>query len=264
MKYLYLIIANLIILNCQAQTNNEISSPEIAPLGVYEKLDQFLPDNLLFRDENAKVLNLKNAIDKPTVLAMVYYECPGICTPLLNGLAEVVQRSNMELGKDYQVFTVSFNHLENSQLASKKKKTYLKLAGQEEHADGWKFFTGDSLEINNLLQSIGYYVKQEGKEFIHPATLVVLGKDGKITRYLHGTNFLPFDLKMAVSEASEGRSGPTINKVLEFCFSYDAEGKKYVLNTTKISGSLIILMALILFTSLTISGKRKKKHQNSV
>jgi protein SCO1/2 len=69
---------------------------------------------------------------------------------------------------------------------------------------------------------------------------------------------------MAVSEASEGRSGPTINKVLEFCFSYDAEGKKYVLNTTKISGSLIILMALILFTSLTISGKRKKKHQNSV
>jgi protein SCO1/2 len=264
MRYLYFIIANIIVLNCQAQTASNIVSPEIAPLGVYEKLDQFLPDSLMFRDENAKVLNLKDAIDKPTVLAMVYYECPGICTPLLNGLAEVVQRSTMELGKDYQVFTVSFNHLENSQLASKKKKTYIKLAGQEDHADGWKFFTGDSLEINALLRSIGYYVKQEGKEFIHPATLVVLGKGGKITRYLHGTTFLPFDLKMAVSEASEGRSGPTINKVLEFCFSYDAEGKKYVLNTTKISGTLIILFAIILFVSLIISGNKKKKHQNLV
>lgn len=228
-------------------------------LGVYEKLDTFLPDSMLFLDENFAPVNLKAAMDKPTILAMVYYECPGICTPLLNGLAEVISRSDLTLGKDYQVFTVSFNHLENSLLASKKKKTYLKLANNEQNQEGWRFFTGDSLMIQKLLHSIGYYVKQEGKEFVHPATLVVLGKNGKITRYLHGTDFLPFDMKMAIVEAGAGRSGPTINKVLQFCFSYDAEGKKYVFNTTKISGSIIILVALTLFVSLIVSGKRKKK-----
>ncbi len=231
-------------------------------LGVYEKLDSYLPDSLIFIDDNFNKIDLKTTIDKPTVLAMVYYECPGICTPLLNGLAEVVSRSELELGKDYQVFTVSFNHLENSVLAAKKKKTYLKLAGKEKYPEGWRFFTGDSLMVAKLLQSIGYYVKQEGKEFVHPATLVVLGKDGKITRYLHGTDFLPFDLKMAVVEADAGRSGPTINKVLEFCFSYDAEGKKYVFNTTRISGSVIIMVALTLFISLIVSGRRKKNINN--
>ncbi len=261
----YLIVFSIAIFSILFTKNtfSEEFIPQQAPLGVYEKLDTFLPDSLMFRDENANWVNLTSAIDKPTVLAMVYYECPGICTPLLNGLSEVIQRSKLELGEDYQVFTVSFNSHETSALASKKKKTYLKLSEQETHADGWKFFTGDSLSIRHLLESIGYYVKQEGKDFVHPATLVVLGKEGKITRYLHGTSFLPFDLKMAVTEASEGRSGPTINKVLEYCFSYDAEGKKYVLNTTKVSGTIIITLALFFFGSLILQGKRKKKLQNS-
>lgn len=262
MKYLYFSkqIILFIILGFTVLTHELKAQDE--QLGVYEKLDTFLPDSLIFTDDHFNKIDLKTAIDKPTVLAMVYYECPGICTPLLNGLAEVVHRSEMELGNDYQVFTVSFNHLENSVLASKKKKTYLKLAEKENYPQGWQFFTGDSLMIQKLLQSIGYYVKQEGKEFVHPATLVVVGKNGKITRYLHGTDFLPFDLKMAVVEAAEGRSGPTINKVLEFCFSYDAKGKKYVFNMTKISGSIIILMAGILLTSLIVSEKRKKKIKN--
>jgi len=232
---------------------------QTAQLGVYEKLDTFLPDSLIFVEDNLNKIDLKSAIDKPTVLAMVYYECPGICTPLLNGLSEVITRSELQLGKDYQVFTVSFSHLEHSDLASKKKKTYLRLSNNEQHPDGWRFFTGDSLMIQKLLQSIGYYVRQEGKEFVHPSTLVVLGKDGKITRYLHGTDFLPFDLKMAVVEANAGRSGPTINKVLEFCFSYDTAGKKYVFNTTRISGSIILLVVITLFISLLVANKRKKK-----
>lgn len=262
MNYLHVSKTILFVFIFSFLLPNQHSYGQTDQLGVYEKLDSFLPDSLIFVDDNFNKIDLKKAINKPTVLAMVYYECPGICTPLLNGLAEVISRSELELGKDYQVFTVSFNHLENSVLASKKKKTYLKLADKENYPEGWQFFTGDSLMVAKLIQSIGYYVKQEGKDFVHPATLVVLGKDGKITRYLHGTDFLPFDLKMAVVEAGAGRSGPTINKVLEFCFSYDAEGKKYVFNTTKISGSIIILMALTLFISLLVSGRRKKKFNN--
>ena len=99
-------------------------------------------------------------------------------------------------------------------------------------------------------------IKKEGRDWIHPGAIIVLSPDGKITRYLHGTYFLPFDLKMAVVEASQGRSGPTINKVLKFCFSYDAEGKKYVFNITKVSGSIIILLALGFFITLVLKNKR--------
>lgn len=227
-------------------------------LGVYEKLDQFLEEGLIFTDENYQQVDLKAAIDKPTVLALVYYECPGICTPLMNGLADVMKKSDLLAGKDYQVFMVSFSHKEKPLLAMNKKKTYTRLVEKGDLDNGWHFFTGDSLSIRRLLDNVGYQVKQEGEQYIHPATLVVLSPQGKITRYLHGTYFLPFDFKMAIIEASKGRSGATINKVLKFCFSYDPEGKRYVLNITSVSGSIIILAALIFLSYLLISSKKRQ------
>lgn len=232
-------------------------------LGVYEKLDQFIDEDIVFTDENFQDVNIKNAIDKPTIIAMVYYECPGICTPLLNGLADVMKKSDLELGKDYQVFTISFSHTESPVLAQNKKRTYTKLVGKGDLENGWHFFTGDSLTIDRFLDNIGYKVKQEGEEYIHPATLVVVSPHGKITRYLHGTDYLPFDMKMAVVEAGMERSGPTINKILDYCFSYDPEGKTYVFNVTRVSGTIILILALALLGSLIVSN-RKKKTKNAL
>jgi protein SCO1 len=230
-------------------------------LGIYEHLDEFIPDDLVFVTENYDTVNLLQQIDKPTVIVPVYYECPGLCSPLLEGVAEVISSTPMEIGKDYQVFTISFNPEEKTKLAKEKKENYLKLVknpkGDLEH--GWIFHTGDSANISRLLNSIGYKIKKEGKNWIHPGAIIVLSPKGKITRYLHGVDFLPFDLKMAVVEASQGRSGPTINTMLKFCFSYDAEGKKYVFNITKVSGIIIILVALGFFLSLVLRGKKNKK-----
>ena len=229
-------------------------------LGIYEHLDEYISDDLVFTDELYNKINLKEAIDKPTVICLVYYECPGICSPLLNGLAEVADRSDLELGTDYQIFTISFNPVETPPLARKKKKTYGKLVSHGDIENGWKFFTSDSATINQLLDEVGFKVKKEGKEFIHPASLIMLSPEGKITRYLYGsTYFLPFDLKMAVVEAAQGKSGPTINKMLNYCFSYDAEGKKYVFNMTKVSGTIILVLALILLLSLMAKGNKKRK-----
>ncbi len=228
-------------------------------LGVYEQLDNYIPGDVVLVSEDHEKINLLDFIDKPTVLVPVYYECPGICSPLLEGVAEVISRADLELGKDYQVVTFSFDHTEGSDLARAKKMNYSRLvSGNNDVANGWLWFTADSSNVYKLLNSIGYKVKKEGDEFIHPGAIVVLSPDGKITRYLHGTYFLPFDLKMAVAEASRGKSGPTINKVLQFCFSYDPKGKKYVFNITKISGSIIILMALGLFMTLFLKRNRKK------
>lgn len=229
-------------------------------LGIYEHLDEYISDDLVFTDELYNEINLKENIDKPTVICLVYYECPGICSPLLNGLAEVIEKSDLVLGTDYQVFTISFNPVETPPLAQKKKNTYTKLVTHGDTKTGWKFFTGDSTNINKLLNEVGFKVKKEGKEFIHPASLIMLSPESKVTRYLYGsTYFLPFDLKMSVVEAAQGKSGPTINKVLNYCFSYDPEGKKYVFNVTKISGTIILLMALGLLLSLIVKGNRKKK-----
>lgn len=253
-KRLFFIFTSLLILG--------ISKTSYADdeLGIYEHLDTYITDDLVFTDELYNEVNLRQAMDKPTILVLVYYECPGICSPLLNGLAEAMEKADIELGTDYQVFTVSFNHKENPLLARKKKSTYSKLLTHGDTDKSWRFFTGDSLTIDRLLDQVGFKVKQEGKDFIHPASLIVLSPDGKITRYLHGsTYFLPFDLKMAVVEAAAGRSGPTINKMLQYCFSYDPAGKKYVFNVTKVSGTIILLMALALLSTMIFRGKNKKK-----
>jgi protein SCO1/2 len=178
---------------------------------------------------------------------------------LLNGLAEAMNKTDIELGKDYQAYTISFSHTEKPPLARQKKKTYTKLVSHGDTKDSWKFFTGDSVTIYRLLDELGYKIKKEGKEYIHPGAIIVLSPEGKITRYLYGsTYFLPFDLKMAVVEAAEGRSGPTINKVLKYCFSYDPEGQKYVFNVTKVSGTIILLLAGSLLFSMVIKGRNRK------
>lgn len=233
-----------------------------AELGVYEHLDDYISDDLIFTDELYNEINLKESIDKPTIISLVYYECPGICSPLLNGLAEAMDKTDIQLGEDYQVYTISFSHTEKPPLASKKKNSYEKLVSHGDPINSWKFFTGDSVTISRLFDQVGYKVKKEGKEYIHPGTLIVISPKGKITRYLYGTTyFLPFDLKMAVVEAADEKSGPTINKMLKFCFSYDPEGQKYVLNLTKISGSIILIIALLLLATLIFKGRKKIKTQ---
>ncbi len=229
-------------------------------LGIYEHLDQYIPGNLTFVTENYDTVNLLQQIHIPTVIVPVYYECPGLCSPLLEGVADVISKADLKIGTDYQVFTVSFNPQEKTRLAKEKKENYRKLVKNQENVEkGWIFHTGDSTNIQNLLNSLGYKIKKEGKDWIHPGAIIVLSPDGKITRYLHGTYFLPFDLKMAIVEASHGKSGPTINKVLKFCFSYDAEGKKYVFNITRVSGSLIILLAIGFFIVLAWKSKKTKQ-----
>ncbi len=225
-------------------------------IGIYENLDGFIPDNVVVFNTDSQQVNFKSLIDKPTVLVLVYFTCPGICSPLLDGVADVISNMDLELGKDYQVLTVSFNSDETPSLAKKKRLNYISEITKEVDASAWKWFTADSANIARLTSSVGFKFKREGKDFIHAASLVALSPEGKITRYLYGTEFLPFDLKMAIIEASEGRSSPTINKVLQYCFSYDADGKKYVFNITKIAGTIILVGAFIFFLLLILKKKK--------
>lgn len=256
MKHFFLILVLSLFsgLSVLAQINSTTQGSE--KIGIYEHLDQYIRDDIQLIDKDSSFVNLKSLIDKPTVFAFIYYNCPGLCSPLLGGLAEVIDRTDMTLGEDYQVITISFNPDDYPNLGQKKKANYVNGMKKPIDEEQWIWLTGDSLNIEKITNNLGFKFIKEGKEYIHAAAIMVVSPNGKITRYLHGTYFLPFDLKMSVVEASKEVSGPTINKVLKFCFSYDPEGKRYVFNITKISGTIILGAALILFAFLIL--KRKK------
>lgn len=232
-------------------------------IGIYEKLDEHIPKDLQFVDERGDTINLISLVNKPTVLVLVYFTCPGICSPLLDGVADVIGKMDLELGKEYEVVTVSFNEDETWQLARDKKKNYTQQIKKEVDTTAWHWLTGDSINIARLVNSVGFKFKREGVDFIHAASLIALSPEGKVTRYLYGTYFLPFDLKMAMVEASKGQSGPTINKVLRYCFSYDPEGKKYVFNITKVTATIVLFFAFSLLIYLLLSRRKSKKKVNS-
>lgn len=227
-------------------------------IGVEEKLNNYIPlDAYLFSIEGDTVF-LKDIYDKPTILNFVYYRCPGICSPLMDGLAEVIDKSDLVIGEDYQVITISFDPRESGMLAERKRNNYFNLMEKADQAmKGWTFYTSDSLSIARLTDAVGFRYKAVGNDFIHSATLIITSPEGKITRYMNGIYFLPFELKMSVIDANEGKAGPTINKVLQYCYSFDPEGQEYVLNITKITGTLIIFLALVIFLILVLA-KRKK------
>lgn len=229
-------------------------------IGVVEKLDQYIPMDAMLVDINGDTVIIGDLIDKPTILNFVYYRCPGICSPLMDGLSKAMDGNDLVLGEDYQALTISFDPREGPFLAIKKKNNYLNLMEKKEEAEaGWLFFTSDSASIVALTEAAGFRYKSTGNDFIHSATLIILDPKGKITRYMNGIYFLPFELKMAILEAAEGKSGPTINRVLQYCYSYDPEGQSYVLNVTKISATLILFFAAVLLLVLFLFRKRKNK-----
>lgn len=262
MRYLNLLIFLIILSQISFSQNNPLKNKASEEIGIIEHLDEYIPDDIIFHNFDSTEVNLKALIDKPTVISFVYYTCPGLCNPLLNGLAEVIDRSELVLGKDYQVITISIEP--NDIIEVGKGKKYNLLASMENrkgivNKDAWIWIKGDQKNIAKATDALGFKYKKDGKDYIHAAAIMVVSPKAKITRYLHGTYFLPFDLKMAVSEAQEEKSGPTISKVLKFCFSYDAEGKKYVFNITKISGIIILSAALIFLLVLILRKPKKNK-----
>jgi protein SCO1 len=209
-------------------------------VGIQEKLGQAIPMNMEFYDENGQLVTLKSLINKPTIFTFVYFRCPGICTPLLNELVRIVDKTDLVLGKDYQIISVSFDHRETPEMAAGKKDNYIGSIKKQVDPNGWRFLTGDSLSIRQLTDGAGFYFMRNGNDFIHAGALIIVSPEGKITRYINGIQFLPFDVKMAVYEASTGKVGPTIAKLLNFCFSYNPEGHTYTLNFVRISGVVIV------------------------
>ncbi|MEO8233427.1 MAG: SCO family protein [Ignavibacteriota bacterium] len=232
-------------------------------VGIDEQLGKTIPLQENFVDENGNQVLLKDLFAKPTILSFVYYNCPGICSPLLMELSDIINKSDLVLGVDYNIVSISMDQFETPKDAMIRKQTFLKVIDKDIPPESWRFLTGDSATIKRVTDAAGFYFKRQGKEFLHAGAFIFVDNKGKICRYLFpsfsersGFGILPFDFKMSVIETSEGKVTPTIAKVLQFCFKYDPQGKTYVLNITQIFGAITLLLVVVFLLFLKFKPKK--------
>lgn len=236
----------------KAQANK---SPEV---GVVEHLGTIIPLDLKFVNDKFDTVTLRQLITKPTILSFVYFDCPGLCSPLLEGVGSVIQKTDLLLGKDYQVITISFNFRDTPVKAKEKKKRFTERYAKG-NSDGWIFLTTDSATIFKITHATGFITKAVGLDFVHPSAIIAVSPQGMITRYLYGITFLPIDFKMALIEANKEQPRPTIQKVLLLCYSYDPQGQRYTMDVLKITGILILFFILVFVAVYLIKPKKKKQ-----
>lgn len=256
-KCVLIIFCLLIPFAIMAQGLERTYQPDEPEIGIFERLDEYVPLDIELINESGQRVILEQLVDKPTVIALVYYRCPGICSPFMESMAEVVNRSDMTIGKDFQILSISFDPREGPDLARTNRNNYHHLIRKDIDPDGWRFFVADSANIIRITEAVGFKYKRTGFDFLHTSAMIFITKDGKITRYLHGTYFLPIDLKMAVIETSEGKSGPSLSRVLSYCYTFDPAGQQYVFNITKVAGTLILFFALVILLFLVIKPKKR-------
>ncbi len=246
-----------VAMKAQDMAKTDILKQQNIEIGIVEHLGETIPLDLWFLNENSDTITLGQLINKPTILLFVYFDCPNLCSPLMDGVAEMVSKLDLKLGTDYQIITISFNTKDTPEKAREKKVNFVQKISKENQA-AWMYLTGVQENINAITDAAGFKYKAQGLDFAHASAIMVLSPEGKITRYLYGLSFLPFDAKMAIIEAQKGLARPTINKVLEYCFAYNPGSKTYTLQITRIIGSLTLFIAAIVFIILLLKRKKNK------
>ncbi len=253
-----LLAAALLVTATSAVPASPAAGFTLGEVGFEEHLGAAVPLSTRLLDEQGAAVALADLVHVPTLLALVYYRCPNACDYLLTGIAQTLAGLDARPGADYQVLTVSFDPREGPADARKAKQLALESIQKPYPAMAWRFLTGDADSVRGLADAVGFRYHANGKEFDHPLGLVVLSPQGKIVRYMTGTDFLPVDIRMSLLEASQGRVGPTIARVLRFCFSYDPQRHAFVFNTLKVSAVVVIALVGGFGLYLVLSGRRRR------
>ncbi|MGD0831303.1 MAG: SCO family protein, partial [Terracidiphilus sp.] len=192
----------------------------LAGVGIAQHLNGQLPLGLTFTDDAGKQIELSSYFGKkPAILALVYYQCPMLCSEELNGLTGALQMVRFVPGKDFNVIVVSIDPTEGSDLAAAKKRSYLKRYGHPETASGWHFLTGTQMNIDALSKAVGFgYVKIPGPDgkltqFAHASAIQIVTPEGKLAQYYMGVEYSPKDLLLGLNEASANRIGSPVDNI---------------------------------------------------
>ncbi|MDD5543168.1 MAG: SCO family protein [Acidobacteriia bacterium] len=218
-----------------AQTNR--LPAQLQGIGIDQRLNEAVPLDLKFRDESGKEVQLGDYFgNKPVLLSLVYYDCPMLCTEVLNGMLHTMRNLTFTIGKEFEVVTVSFDPKDTPAMAEARKKMYAGLYGRPGAEAGWHFLTGSQDSINRLTQSVGFryaYDPQTG-QFNHATAIMVLTPQGRISKYFYGITYLPRDVRLGLVDASNHRIGTPVDAILLFCCQYDPLTGKYGLVISRV------------------------------
>jgi protein SCO1/2 len=225
----------------------------LSGVGIAQKLNGQLPLALTFTDDQGKQVQLASYFGrKPAILALVYYQCPMLCSEELNGLTGALQMVDEIPGRDFDVIVVSIDPSEGTDLAAAKKRIYLKKYGHPETAAGWHFMTGTQANIDALTKAVGFgYVKIPGPDgkltqFAHASSIQIVTPEGKMAQYYMGVEYSPKDLRLGLAEASANRIGSPVDNILTYCYHYDPQTNKHSLIVARVVqlGGLITVFSL--------------------
>jgi len=222
-------------------------------VGILQRLNEQLPLGLTFTDDAGQQVQLRSYFGKkPAILALVYYQCPMLCSEELNGLTSALEMVSLVPGEDFNVIVVSIDPSEGTELAAAKKRIYLKRYGHLETAAGWHFMTGTQSNIDALTQAVGFgYVKIPGPDgrltqFAHASAIQILTPEGKLAQYYMGVEYSPRDLRLGLVEASANRIGSSVDNILTYCYHYDPTTNKHTLIIARVVqlGGLVTVFSL--------------------
>ena len=285
LKFLLSLAVLLLAMNVPAQKSEHYNSPLYSPktydpsqagvssglpavlktVGIEQKLNEQLPLDAEFKDENGSLVKLGDYFGKgrPVVLALVYYECPMLCNEVLNGLTGSLKGMSFDAGKEFDVVAISFDARENEKpdLAKNKRASYLNRYARPGTENGWHFFTGTQSEIDKVTQAVGfsYEFDEATNQFAHAGGVMIITPEGKVSRYLYGIDYAPKDLKFALMDSAEGNIGNPVEQLYLYCFHYNPATGKYGLEILSILRLMAVVTVLGLGAMLFVFLRRDKR-----
>jgi protein SCO1/2 len=245
-----------------AQIETSVVPEALRDVGIDQKLNHQLPLDLVFTDETGAQRPLRDYFrGRPVVLSLVYYECPMLCTLVLNGLERAMRTVPFNAGDQFEVVTVSFDPRETPELAAAKKRAYLERYNRPEAEKGWHFLTGDESSVQRLARAVGfrYAFDRATLQWAHATAIMVLTPEGKLARYFYGVEYPARDLRLALVEASRNQIGTPTDQVLLFCFHYDPATGKYGLAILNVIRAIGVTTALALGVFMLVMFRRERR-----
>jgi protein SCO1/2 len=257
-------LLSLTVLLAASASAQQGTTPEILrKVGITQNLNTQIPPDLMFRDETGKSVRIGDFFgQKPIVLSLVYFDCPALCTEVLNGELRTMKAISLDLGKDFNAVTVSFEPKDTPPLAKAKRDVYAGQYGRPGAADHWHFLTGDQQSIDALTTAVGFQYTYDSSihQYAHAAAILVLTPDGRIDRYFYGVVYPARDFRLGLVEASQGKIGTLTDQALLYCYEYDPMTGKYgvvVMNVLRAAGGLTVLILGVFMATMFLRERKR-------
>jgi protein SCO1/2 len=260
------VIAFLVIVVSVACVSRAVAEPPspslVSAIGIDQHLGEKLPLDLKFKDDHGKDVTLGECLDgKPTILVLAYYQCPMLCTQVLNSLTRSASALPWPAGEKFRIVVASIDPTETTDMAAAKKRSYVQLYTHRDAAAGWSFLTGDQTNIERLAQAVGfrYHYDEKSKQYAHASGIMVVTPSGELSRYFYGLDYPTVDLRLALVEASEGHIGSPVDQFLLLCFHYDPLTGRYglaIMNMLRFLGAATVV---VLGTFIAVNLRRERR-----